>query len=136
MVRSARGAARIDETAPTRPPFVPSLLAGAGIGFVSGVTGVGGGIFLAPLVLTFSWAATQQTAALSAVFNLLNSAAALAGLLLRLPALPSALPWWLLAVGCGALVGSWLAVQRLPATAVRYILSLLLLVAGLRMMLT
>jgi len=100
------------------------------------VTGVGGGIFLAPLVLTFRWAETRQTAAISAVFNLLNSAAALAGLLLRLPALPSALPWWLVAVGFGAIVGSWLAVQRLRSAALRYILSALLLVAGLRMLLT
>jgi uncharacterized protein len=136
MVRSARGAARIDEILSTRPPFLPSLFAGAGIGFVSGLTGVGGGIFLAPLVLTFRWAETRQTAAISAVFNLLNSAAALAGLLVRLPVLPSALPLWLLAVGCGAIVGSWLAVQRLPPTALRYILSVLLLVAGLRMLLT
>jgi len=136
MVRSARGATHIDESAPTRPPLMPSLLTGAGIGFVSGVTGVGGGIFLAPLVLRFHWAETRQTAALSAVFNLLNSAAALAGLLLRLPVLPSALPWWLLAVACGAMVGSWLAVQHLPSAALRYILSLLLLVAGLRMLLT
>jgi uncharacterized membrane protein YfcA len=97
---------------------------------------VGGGIFLAPLVLTFRWAETRQTAAISAVFNLLNSAAALAGLLVRLPILPSALPLWLLAVGCGAIAGSWLAVQRLPPTALRYILSVLLSVAGLRMLLT
>jgi len=136
MVRSARGAPRIDEIVPTTPPFIPSLLAGAGIGFVSGITGVGGGIFLARLVLTFGWAETRQTAAISAVFNLLNSAAALAGLLLKFPALPSALPWWLLAVGCGAIVGSWLAVQHLPSTALRYILSALLLIAGVRMVLT
>ena len=136
VIRSARGTVRIDEIAPTRPPFLPSLLAGAGIGFVSGITGVGGGIFLAPLVLTFRWADTRHTAAISTVFNLLNSAAALAGLLLKLPVLPSALPWWLLAVGCGAIAGSGLAVQHLPSTALRYILSVLLLVAGLRMLLT
>ena len=134
MIRSARAAAIHDERAPTEPPFLPSLLAGAAIGFVSGVTGVGGGIFLAPLVLTFGWADTRQTAALSAVFNLLNSAAAFAGLWVTLPALPKALPWWPLAVGCGALAGSWFGVQRLPAQAVRYILAILLLVAGVRML--
>jgi len=135
MMRSARGAAVSDAQAPTEPPFLPSLAAGAGIGFVSGVTGVGGGIFLAPLVLTFGWADTRQTAAISAVFNLLNSAAALAGLWISLAALPPALPWWLMAVGCGALLGSWLGVQRLPATALRAILALLLVLAGVRMLL-
>jgi uncharacterized protein len=134
MIRSARSAAQLDQHAPTYPPFLPSLVAGAGIGFISGVTGVGGGIFLAPLVLTFGWADTRQAAAVSAVFNLLNSAAALAGAWATLPSLPGALPWWLLTVGLGGLLGSWLGMRRLPSTTLRYILAALLLAAGLRML--
>jgi uncharacterized membrane protein YfcA len=134
MIRSARSAAQLDQHAPTHPPFLPSLAAGAGIGFVSGVTGVGGNIFLAPLVLTFGWADARQTSAVSAVFNLLNSAAALAGAWATLPALPGALPWWLLAVGFGGLLGSWLGLRHLPSTALRYILAALLFAAGLRML--
>ena len=79
MIRSASSAARRDSKAPASPPFLASLLAGGGIGFVSGITGVGGGIFLAPIVLAFGWAETRQTAAISAMFNLLNSAAAFSG---------------------------------------------------------
>jgi len=134
MIRSARSAAQLDQRAPTYPPFLPSLVAGAGIGFISGVTGVGGGIFLAPLVLSFGWADTRQAAAVSAVFNLLNSAAALAGAYATLPSLPGALPWWLLAVGLGGLLGSWLGMRRLPSTALRFILAALLLAAGARML--
>ena len=48
---------------------------GGGAGFVAGVTGIGGGIFVAPLVLTLGWLSARQTAGLSALFNLLNSAA-------------------------------------------------------------
>lgn len=134
MIRSARSAARLDQHAPANPPFLPSLVTGAGIGFISGVTGVGGGIFLAPLVLTFGWVETRQAAAVSAVFNLLNSAAALAGVWATVSGLPHALPWWLLAVGLGGLLGSLIGVQRLSATALRYILAALLLAAGVRML--
>ena len=135
MVRSAASAAQKDQQAAATPPFLPSLLAGAGIGFVSGVTGVGGGIFLAPLLLTFGWIETRQASAVSAVFNLLNSIAALAGVWAIMPGFPGALPWWFLAVGVGGFLGSWLGVRYLPPIALRYILALLLLAAGARMVL-
>lgn len=134
MIASARSAAQLDEHAPKHPPFLPSLAAGAGIGFISGATGVGGGIFLAPLMLMFGWADTRQAAAVSVIFNLLNSAAALAGAWATLPSLPTALPWWLLAAGVGGLLGSYLGIRHLPATALRYVLAALLLAAGVRML--
>jgi uncharacterized protein len=65
-------------------PSVPlSILSGAVIGFAAGITGIGGGILLAPLMLTFGWAGVRQTAAATAAFNLLNSAAALVGIWVR-----------------------------------------------------
>ena len=91
--------------------------------------------FRAPLVLTFGWIETRQASAVSAVFNLLNSAAALAGVWATMPSLPKALPWWLVAVGAGGLIGSWFGVHYLPAAALRYILAVLLLAAGIRMVL-
>lgn len=133
MIRSARRAAELDLAASTEPPFVPSLIAGGAVGYVSGLTGVGGGIFLAPLVLAVGWISTRQAAAVSAVFNLLNSAAALAAMWTKVPAMPAPLPWWLLAVGLGGLLGSWMGVRYLPANALRYILAGLLLAAGIRM---
>ena len=58
-----------------------------------------GGIFLAPLVLSLGWAMTLRTAAISVAFNLVNSAAALAGDWVTLPLLPDRLPIWLVCAG-------------------------------------
>jgi uncharacterized protein len=134
MIRSAPAAAHLDRKAPVAPPFMSSLLAGGAIGFVSGITGVGGGIFLAPVVLSFGWVDTRQTSAVSATFNLLNSVAALAGTWATLPGLPEALPWWLLAVGLGGFIGSWWGSLHLSATVLRYILAALLISAAVRML--
>jgi uncharacterized protein len=113
-----------------------STSAGAVIGFVAGVTGIGGGIFIAPLILSLHWLNTRHAAGLSAIFNLLNSAAALAGLWSTSLTFPHELPLWMVAVAAGALCGSWLGVKHLPAQALRYILSALLLVGGVWMFLT
>ena len=136
MIRSARSADLEHGEVPSSPPFVPALLAGAAIGFVSGVTGVGGGIFLAPLVLTFGWIETRQAVAISTVFNLLNSVAAFGGLWATMPGLPAPLPLWLVAVGVGGMLGSWLGAFYFRPTTLRVILAVLLMTAGVRMLLT
>jgi uncharacterized membrane protein YfcA len=134
MMKSARSAIASDELEAPYPPLVPSIVAGAVIGFVAGVTGIGGGIFIAPLVLTLQWLNTRHAAGLSALFNLLNSAAALAGLWSASLVFPPELPSWLAAVAVGGIAGSWLSVKHLPTWALRYILSALLLVGGLWML--
>src|SRR6266436_2822500 len=66
----------------THPKDVPRMLAllfGAGLGFVSGLTGIGGGIFLSPLLLVMGWAEPRQSASVSAAFILVNSIAGLFG---------------------------------------------------------
>jgi uncharacterized membrane protein YfcA len=135
MVRSASSAAATDEFAPAHPPLRWSIVAGAIIGFVAGVTGIGGGIFIAPLVLALHWLNTRHAAGLSALFNLLNSAAALAGLWSTSLVFPPELPSWLAAVAIGAILGSWLGAKHLPSGTLRYILSALLLVGGAWMLL-
>lgn len=135
MANSARSAASFDERTPPHPPLLPSIIAGAIIGFVAGMTGIGGGIFVAPLVLTLRWLNTRHAAGLSAIFNLLNSAAALAGLWSTSLVLPPQLPSWLVAVAAGAVLGSWLGAKHLPPGALRYVLSTLLLVGGVWMLL-
>ena len=72
-------AASIDSNIYNPPSYSLSLAVGAGLGFVSGLVGDGGGIFLSPLLILKQWASTKATAAVSAFFIIVNSIAALAG---------------------------------------------------------
>lgn len=123
---------------PTRaaPHWGVALPLGAGLGFVSGLTGVGGGIFLSPLLLFLRWANMRTTAAISAAFILVNSIAGLAGLLSVGVPLPRGLPWMMLAALGGALVGSELAVRRLAPVRLRQLLGVVLAIAAIKMFIT
>lgn len=118
------------------PPLRLALPMGAGLGFVSGLTGVGGGIFLSPLLLFLRWANMRTTAAVSAAFILVNSISGLAGLLTTGVPLPDSLPWMMLAALGGALVGSELAVRRLAPVRLRQLLGVVLIIAAVKMVLT
>lgn len=125
-----------EETLQTRqPPLWLAMLLGAGIGLLSGLTGVGGGIFLSPLLLLQRWADVRRTAGVSAAFILVNSAAGLLGNLASVKALPAALPFFALAAVAGGLVGSELGSRRLPPPALRRLLALVLVIAGVKLIL-
>jgi uncharacterized protein len=121
---------------PRVPPFPPALLTGAGIGFASGVTGTGGGVFLAPVILIMNWVEVRRAAAVSAAYNLLNSIAALAGAYATLNRLPAPLPWWLIAVGVGGIIGTTVGSRYLPDRMLRYLLAIVLVVSGLKLILS
>lgn len=123
------------DRAPRRPPTAPALAAGGAIGLVSGLIGVGGGIFLSPLLLLLGWAGARATAAASAVFIVLNSIAGLAGYLLTAPTLPAHLPVWGVAALAGGWVGAGYGSRRLPPPAIRRVLAAVLLVAGAKLLL-
>ncbi|SLN74573.1 Sulfite exporter TauE/SafE [Roseovarius gaetbuli] len=70
------------------------MASGAGIGFVSGLSGIGGGVLLSPFFLITGWAGARQTAGIAAVFILANPLAGLAGNYVALKTLPSQMfPW-------------------------------------------
>jgi hypothetical protein len=117
----------------SEPPRLAALTIGALLGLLAGLTGVGGGIFLSPLLLLLGWADLRTTAATSVVFILANSAAGLLGQLASLDRLPADLGWWVVAVMSGGLIGSWLGARRLPSPALRVLLAAVLMVAGVRL---
>jgi uncharacterized membrane protein YfcA len=125
LIRAASAPAKDREA--NEPPFLPALATGATIGFLSGLTGTGGGVSLAPILLMMSWVEPRRAAAVSAAYNLLNSAAAFAG---AYTTLPSALPWWLMAAGVGGLIGATLGSRSLPDKALHFVLAGVLVLSG------
>lgn len=136
MIRSARRSKGSHQSLRSQPPFLPALITGAVIGFVSGTTGTGGGIFLAPVILSMNWATLRHTAAVTACYNLLNSAAALLGAYAILDSAPVELPMWIVAVALGGTLGSFFGSRYLPDATLRYLLALILCVSGVKLMLT
>lgn len=120
---------------PKEPPFWAALATGALIGFVSGTTGTGGGVFLAPVILAMRWGTAHQTAATTAVYNLMNSAAALIGAYAYWDQIPASLPLWLVAVAAGGTVGAFFGSRYLSDRWLRGILAVLLLASGLKLLL-
>ncbi len=119
-----------------RPPGWPAALAtGAAIGLLSGLIGIGGGVFLTPVLLLQGWAVPRTAGAVSAVFILVNSMAALAGHVLHAGAFPLPALGLVAAAGLGGGLGSFLGSRLLSPAALRRLLALVLLVAGGKMLL-
>lgn len=114
-------------------PLLPAMLLGVVIGLLSGLTGVGGGIFLSPLLLLAGWAGARQTAAVSAAFIFVNSAAGLLGSAAGGKSVSAALPYFALAALAGGIVGTEFGSRRLPPLWVRRLLAAVLVVAGLKL---
>jgi uncharacterized membrane protein YfcA len=122
--------------AQTKPvPLLAALIAGAAIGLLAGLTGTGGGIFLSPLLLLANWAQMRETAGVSAAFVLANSIAGLAGNLASVQYLPPQIPVLAVAAGLGGIIGSELGSRRIAPIALRYLLAVVLIIAGCKMIL-
>ncbi len=116
-----------------RPARPIAIASGAGIGFLSGLTGTGGGIFLTPLLLFCRWAKLKEAAAVSALFILVNSSAGLAGYARSGRELPD-FAWPLaVVVAIGGFIGSRLGSRHLPARGIALLLAVVLLIAGTKL---
>ena len=103
------------DCAGTRPT---AISVGAAIGFLSGLTGTGGGIFLTPTVLFFHWARIRQAAAISALFILVNSISGLAGYFTSNHYIPALGMMLAPTAVIGGVLGSYLGSRRLPVRAI------------------
>jgi len=118
------------------PPLGWATGIGAAMGLLAGLTGVGGGIFLSPLLLMLGWAGTKQTSAVAAPFILVNSLAGLAaGFAARVAALPEHAWIFALAVLVGGWFGAEYGSRRFTNPIVRRFLAVVLAVAGTKMVL-
>lgn len=123
-----------DEDRPLRPlsPYYLAFIIGAGIGLLSGIVGIGGGILLSPIIILARWGNARQASAVSAGFILLNSLSGLIGRIIggtfELTSLGlSLIPFAFL----GALSGSYWGAARFQGTALRRILGAVMGFAGL-----
>lgn len=115
----------------TGPAFYAGApILGAALGFLAGTTGIGGGIFLSPILLAFGWADIKETASVSSAFILLNSAAGLVAKLPRAPVDGVLLAPLAITVVLGAIVGAWAGARKLRTRAMQVLLGVVLLVAG------
>lgn len=113
----------------------PALLAGGATGLLAGLTGIGGGVFLAPLVIALGWAAPRLAAALSPPFILANSLVGLAGALAAGQRVAPGITAYAIAALAGAALGSAIGTRFMSDRLTRYGLALILLVAGTRLLL-
>ncbi|MCX6270295.1 MAG: sulfite exporter TauE/SafE family protein [Bacteroidetes bacterium] len=103
------------------------------IGFLSGIIGIGGGVFLSPLLLIRRWAGIKETAAISAAFIFLNS---LSGSLAILPFFANLTVQhyaWIGMAFLGAMGGAWSGSRKFTPVALKYTLSVILLIVSLKL---
>lgn len=118
------------------PPSMPvALVVGALLGFLSGLTGVGGGIFLSPLLLLRRWAKAKEASAVAALFILVNSLSGLLGHISSLQAVPAFVPLLAAAALGGGITGSFFGSNRLPVPGAVKVLCAVLAIAGIKLLL-
>lgn len=114
-------------------PFWVSVICGAVIGWVSGLVGVGGGIFLSPLLILSGMASVKEAAAASAAFIVLNSASGLAARAIRGLDLPPDILFLAVFSILGGGLGAYLGARRFSSPALRRLLALVLLIAAYKL---
>jgi uncharacterized membrane protein YfcA len=137
LFSAARLIFRRSDPAEIVTPSQPTAVSvGASLGFLSGLTGTGGGIFLTPLLLFCRWAHIRQAAAVSALFILVNSIAGLVGYFTKVRSIPS-LGFTLAAAAIiGGAVGSHLGSRRFAVRVISFLLATVLLIAGVKLIFT
>ncbi len=115
---------------PGKPVAIPiALILGASIGLLSGMIGIGGGIFLSPVLIIMGWADAKKTAAISSAFIFLNSASGIVARTSEVAPMASR-HWPLIVIAVvGAVVGGIIGANRMAPTTLRRALGVVLLFA-------
>jgi uncharacterized membrane protein YfcA len=114
-------------------PLTAALIAGAIIGFASGVLNIGGGIFLSPVIILFAWGNAKEAAAVSALFIIVNSISGLLGSIGKPILLNESSISWFVAIVVGGIIGSYLGSHRFQHKTVQYILASVLAIACVKL---
>jgi uncharacterized membrane protein YfcA len=109
------------------------LLVGGAIGFFSGLIGIGGGIILSPVILLLHWGKMKEAAAVSALFIWVNSAAGLAGQFSNGIVLNSQSLLMVALAVIGGFLGSYYGSKKMSNKGVRYMLTIVLIAASIKL---
>ncbi len=124
------------DQAHTIPPLWMAILIGSAIGFISGVVGVGGGIFLSPLILFMGWSEPKRTSTISALFIVFNSVAGLIGRHVEDTLVwENYLPFMITAI-LGGFAGSWWGAKIISSSLLRKLLGVVLIIASIKLIIT
>lgn len=115
------------------PPRIVLAGVGSSIGFLSGIVGVGGGIFLSPIAIFFHWTTVKSAATLSALFILVNSLSGIAGRAVTHQLIIQPALGLIVAAFAGGLIGSHVGSKYLNGLVLRRVLSLVLLIAAIKL---
>ena len=116
-------------------PLLLSILIGSVLGFISGIVGIGGGIFLSPILFLLRAGKTKVIITTASVFILINSLSGIIGQLTKNQVLGEIINYWplLIAVLIGGQIGNFLNIKILPTKILALITSGLVLFVAIRM---
>lgn len=118
---------------PKNPQSFALAGVGSSIGFLSGIVGVGGGIFLSPIAIFLRWTTVKSAATLSALFILVNSLSGIVGRAMTHKLIVAPALALIIAAFSGGLIGSYFGSKHFDGTFLRRILSLVLLIAAFKL---
>ncbi|MBB4423748.1 hypothetical protein GGD66_002292 [Bradyrhizobium sp. CIR48] len=130
IIQRGRAADRLCDTSLTA-----SVSIGVALGLISGLTGVGGGVFLAPTLITLNWASPKQAVALSPPFILANSTVGFVGALFSGQFPSPDLALYANSALAGAVAGTVVSLNYLNPAGIKFILVAVMLVAGIQLVL-
>jgi uncharacterized membrane protein YfcA len=133
-IRLFFGIGVVNEAKTRAVPIWLAIPAGAAIGLVAGIVGIGGGIFLSPLLLLMRWAKTEEAVGAAAPFVLVNSIIVFALSQPTRPLLFTNMLYWTPAAFIGAWIGTELDMRVFPAEHLGKAVAILLGLAALKVM--
>ncbi len=111
-----------------------ALMIGAGIGMLSGMIGIGGGIILTPVLILLRWTNLKQAAAISAIFIFVNSAAGLAGQFYQGLVITNNMLAFIMVALSGGILGSYFGAQKFDQLLLKKVLAGVLLIAVVKLL--
>ncbi len=120
---------------PQAPALPLAMVVGAVLGFASGLIGVGGGIFLSPLMILLGWARVREVSGIAALFILVNSISGLLGHLSSLQHVPEYAPLLAGMALVGGSIGALCGSRHLPVRVILQAMACMLVMAGGKMFL-